>query len=60
MKGQQTAEVHYNALTHLSEHDPLTTSHLLYGGKVTSPVYPDDRETKEDDVSSESAEKLYR
>ena len=38
--------------------DPLTPSHLLYGCRITSPVYPDEPRTK--DMTQESEDKLYR
>ncbi|XP_053385697.1 uncharacterized protein LOC128550515 [Mercenaria mercenaria] len=40
---------------------PLTPSHLLYGRRITTPIYPDDREEPEaDDMSRDKADKLYR
>ncbi|XP_045157304.2 uncharacterized protein LOC123523719 [Mercenaria mercenaria] len=40
---------------------PLTPSYLLYGRRITTPIYPDDREEPEaDDMSRDEEDKLYR
>ena len=44
-----------------TDEEPLTTSHLLHGRRITSPVYPDDdADIGRDGISRDSAAKLYR
>ncbi|XP_060586634.1 uncharacterized protein LOC132742285 [Ruditapes philippinarum] len=46
--------------TYTKYEEPLTPSHLLYGRRITSPIYPDDRDHTTKELTQESAGKLFR